>query len=110
MKTPEILLQHNCPLRIEGGGTTLECVAGTVWLTNALTAGDVFLRPGERHRLAAGLTLIEALGTASIVLHPRASRWQRIISAARSSFLLSSLHEHTLRRWRIHQQTPLRIV
>lgn len=88
MKTPEILLQHNCPLRIEGGGARLECVAGTVWLTNALTAGDVFLRPGERYCLADGLTLVEALGVARIVLYPPLSRRQRIISAA-WGFLLS---------------------
>lgn len=87
MTTQEIELRHNCPLRIERAGATLECTAGTVWLTGA-TPDDLFLRAGERYCLGAGPTLVEALGAARIVLHPPLSRRQRIISAA-WGFLLS---------------------
>lgn len=91
MKTPEISLQHNCPLCIPGGGITVECLAGTVWLTNSRAAGDVFLRPGDRHQLVGGLTLVESLGTARIMLHPPTTLWRRIFSGI-WGFLLSYAH------------------
>lgn len=102
-----ISLQHNRPLRI-AGGTRVECIAGQVWLTSTGQAGDVFLHAGERFTVDGhGLALIEALGTARVVLHPPALpllRWMRAIAIPKSWFLLSSLHERmrTVRfpRWR----------
>lgn len=91
METREIELQHNCPLRIERVGATIECTAGTIWVTSTAVAGDLFLHPGARHRLPGGTTLVEALGTARIVLHPPATRWRRILSAV-WRFLLSYAH------------------
>jgi hypothetical protein len=94
-------LQHNRPLRIDGPrGALLECTAGTIWITGTDMAGDLFLRAGERRHLGGGRTLVEALGTAKIVLHPPVSRWQRILRAMGRGFLLSSRHEHTSRRLR----------
>jgi hypothetical protein len=87
MWTREIELQHNRPLRVERSGATIECKAGTVWVTNPALAGDLFLRAGERQRLPGGTTLVEALGCARIVLHPRATPWHRA-AAAVSRFCL----------------------
>lgn len=70
----EIELQHNRPLRI-CRLATVECRTGTIWVTNSALAGDLFLRAGERRRLPAGITLIEALGTARVVLRP-AGLWR----------------------------------
>lgn len=76
------------PLRVERSGATIECKAGTVWITNPALAGDLFLRAGERRRLPGGATLIEALGRARVVLHPRAT-FRRRIAAAVSRFFLA---------------------
>lgn len=94
MPDREIKLQYNQPLRI-AGALTVECAAGTVWLTSSGEAGDVFLHAGERKTLSGGgLTLIEAIGAGCIVrLHPPLSPWQRIIAVAKRRFLLSWLHE-----------------
>lgn len=106
MRTREIALQHNQALPIRGA-MTVECVAGTVWLTSADRAGDVFLHAGESFAAhGRGLMLIEALGAARVVLQPPLSRWTRTIAVAKRCFLLSSPHERmrTMRfpRWRNH--------
>lgn len=93
MTTRELALQHNRPLRIEasGGVVVVECVAGTVWLTSADRPGDVFLRAGESLAVhGQGLTLIEALGDARVVMQPPLSYWMRAITVAKRLFLLSS--------------------
>ncbi|MBA3033905.1 MAG: DUF2917 domain-containing protein [Gammaproteobacteria bacterium] len=107
MTTRELALQHNRPLRIEAieGVVLVKCVAGTVWLTSADRPGDVFLRAGESLAVHGyGLTLIEALGAARVVLQPPRPHWMRAITVAKRMFLLSSLHERmrTVRfpRWR----------
>ena len=101
-----ILLQHNCPLRIDGAaGRVLECVAGTVWITSAAAAGDVFLRAGESHRLGGGLTLVEALGEARIVLHASSAIGGRVF--ALGAAVLSSMHERMRAMRHTRRRTPL---
>jgi len=105
-----ITLQHNRPLRIVRA-TRIECIAGRVWLTSAGQAGDVFLRAGERFTVdGRGLALIEALGTARVVLQPPALpllRWMRAIAIPKRWFLLSS-PDGLLRAMRLPQRrTPL---
>jgi hypothetical protein len=94
MKTGEIELGHNRPLRVTCAGTTVECVAGTIWITSSGMAGDLFLRAGERYRLPSGIALVEALGAARIVLHPSDRLRSRIFSAV-GGFLLSYAHGRT---------------
>lgn len=65
----EIELRHNHPLLIRQVAT-IECKAGTIWVTSSKLAGDLFLHAGERRRVPAGVTLVEALGSARIVLRP----------------------------------------
>lgn len=109
MRRQEITLQFNRPLRI-AGTTTIECVAGRVWLTRSDMPGDIFLRPGECHVLTwPEMALVEALGaqrdTARIVLHaPPASRsyLRRILR-----FLLSCLHERMRALRGIGRRGPL---
>lgn len=102
MTNRKIVLQHNQPLRIEGGMDALrvECVGGTVWLTGLERAGDVFLRTGEAMEIhGRGIVLIEALGRGCIVLHRVPPRWRRLFAAA--AVVLSSTHEY-LRTVRLH--------
>jgi hypothetical protein len=73
MWNQEIELQHNRPLRISGNAI-VECRGGTVWITSSAMAGDHFLRPGEKYRLAGGIILVEALASARIVLQPTGLR------------------------------------
>jgi hypothetical protein len=82
MRTREIELRHNRPLRVGRAGTIIECRAGTVWVTNPALGGDLFLRAGESQRLPGGTTLVEALGRARVVVHPPATCWRRIVAAA----------------------------
>jgi len=101
-----ITLQHNRPLRIESAtGMVLECVAGKVWITGTATAGDIFLRAGERLRLDSGLTLVEALGAALIVLHAAPAAWRRIFTVGAA--VLSSLHERVRIVRLTRRRTPL---
>jgi hypothetical protein len=96
MTNRDLFLQHNRPLRIDAMGTAVlvKCLAGTVWLTSSGRAGDVFLKAGESFTLdGSGLTLIEGLGDARVVLQPPVSRWMNAITVAKGWFLLSSLHE-----------------
>lgn len=98
-----IALLHNIPRRIErAGGCVVECLAGRVWITSAAGAGDIFLRAGERHRLAGGLTLVEALGAARIRVHPAPSRRGRLWPA-----VLSSSHEFMRALRDIRRRNPL---
>lgn len=107
MTNRELFLQHNRPLRIDamGAAVLVKCLTGTVWLTSSKCAGDIFLRAGDRFVVeGSGLTLIEGMGSARVVLQPPVSRWMSAIAVARSWFLLSSRHERmrTVRfpRWR----------
>lgn len=91
MEKQTIALQHNRPLRI-AGPTRIECRAGRLWLTQTGGAGDVFLRAGDSYHLDwPEMVLVEALGSAHIVLQAPPSRLRHLRRAGR--FLLSSLHE-----------------
>lgn len=60
----ELCLADNQPLSLrQARGVRVVCMAGTLWLTVDGEAGDVFLRPGQSHRIASnGLTLVESIG------------------------------------------------
>lgn len=57
-------------LRIrDGGGSTIECRRGTVWVTEENRPRDVVLGPGARHVLSKpGLAFVQALGDAELAL------------------------------------------
>lgn len=100
-----LALEHNRPVRI-AGPVRIECVSGTIWLTRVDIAGDVFLHAGDSYALAwPESVLVEALGSAHVVLRAEPSAWRR--SLAPVTDMLSFLHERmrTLRNtWR---RTPL---
>lgn len=109
MRTQELKLQYNRPVRI-AGTTTIECVAGRVWLTRTGGAGDLFLRPGERLTLEwPDMVLAEALGAASggarLVLHRPVSLWRRALERAR--LVLSSMNERMRALRRVGRRGPL---
>ncbi|KAB2926541.1 MAG: DUF2917 domain-containing protein [Dechloromonas sp.] len=60
----ELGLADNHPLSLRGArGLRVVCTAGTIWLTEDGEPGDVFLLPGQSHRLAGnGLALVESIG------------------------------------------------
>lgn len=66
----ELCLADNAPVRLSRArGVRVTCMAGRVWLTVAGEAGDIFLRPGQSHVIAAdGLALLEALGDGRVRL------------------------------------------
>lgn len=57
-------------LRIHGGGgNTLLCRRGTLWVTEENRPRDVLLGPGARHILSQpGLAVVQALGEAEVAL------------------------------------------
>jgi hypothetical protein len=100
-----LTLEHNRPVRI-AGSVRIECVSGTIWLTNMEIAGDVFLHTGDHYELAwPESVLVEALGQARIMLHAEPATGRRLIALVAG--VLSSLHERmrTLRLMR--RRTPL---
>lgn len=66
----ELCLADNHPLSLrDARGLRVRCTAGTIWLTVEGEAGDVFLRPGQSHRLASnGLAILESIGGGRIRL------------------------------------------
>lgn len=66
----EICLKDNQPLRLDDArGLRIECIAGTVWITEVAMPDDVFLLPGQSHRITGnGLSLIEGVGGGRIRL------------------------------------------
>lgn len=72
----EKYLFTNHPLRlIRARGMDVACAEGIIWITVAGEAADIFLRPGEQHRLSSNrLTLIEAIGSGSVRLTPASNR------------------------------------
>lgn len=66
----ELCLAHNQPLSLRDAcGLRVVCMAGTIWLTVDGEAGDIFLRPGQSHRIASdGLALVESIGSGRIRL------------------------------------------
>jgi hypothetical protein len=53
----------------DGAGSTLQVLAGSVWVTEENSPRDVVLKPGQCWQLArSGLAIIEAFSDASISL------------------------------------------
>lgn len=80
----EFVLTENQPLAARRArGALIVCTGGTIWITVAGEAGDIFLHAGQAHRIPSnGLALIEAVGHGSIRIqaHPRQAplgRWLR---------------------------------
>lgn len=96
LENAQLRLQENRPLRLANGrGVTICCLDGIAWLTVEGEAGDCFLAPGQKHRLASdGVALIEGMrGTATIRLEPAGPR----LIANRPSLKMKS--PHWVRRW-----------
>lgn len=82
----ELFLSENRPLRVTGAhGIRVCCLQGTVWITTAGRAEDVFLRSGQWHEIDSGaLTLIEGVGQAQIrferpaLVRVASRRWRRL--------------------------------
>jgi len=66
----ELGLADNHPLSLRGArGLRIVCTAGTIWLTVDGEPGDIFLLPGQSHRLVSnGLALVESIGGGRIRL------------------------------------------
>ena len=78
----ELLLVDNVPIRLSSAnGVCVRCTAGTVWLTVAGEAGDIFLRAGESYWLRGnGLALLEGLVDGSRVhLKKMPSPWRAVV-------------------------------
>lgn len=74
----ELLLRPNQPLGLRRGeGVTVRCLTGTAWLTVSGNGDDVFLGPGQSHRLDNdALALVEAVHQETVVsLEAPCSRW-----------------------------------
>ncbi len=64
LREGELCLADDSPVRLRRArGVRVACTAGQVWLTVAGEAGDILLRAGQSHVIAAdGLALLEGLG------------------------------------------------
>lgn len=75
----QLVLQENRPRSLDdAGGAELRAVSGIVWITEPGATQDVFLRPGQGHRiLGKGRVVVEAVrGEARIELgHPGWQGW-----------------------------------
>lgn len=67
-------LSENTPIRLSNArGISVQCTAGTIWITLTGEAGDIFLQAGERWTIKSnGLALIESIGTGRIRLEKQA--------------------------------------
>lgn len=66
------------------GGCEIVCLEGLLWLTEAGGGADIWLRPGQRHRLRrTGRAVLEAVGGSRVGLRRPAvaSRWHRLAAA-----------------------------
>ena len=70
LKLPAITLHHSQSHRIEAGkGQLVQCLAGTVWLTQDNDPRDIVLEPGEEALIERdGLSVVTALSDAQFVL------------------------------------------
>ncbi len=78
----EISLQNNHPISLRRAqGVRIVCTHGTIWITVAGKAEDIFLMPGQSHCLENNrLTLIESIGQGRIRLD--APSWAGIFQLA----------------------------
>ena len=69
LNSAEIRLLENAPISLRNAaGKQITCAAGTLWITFAGNAGDLFLVAGEScHVKGNGLVVAEAIGSASRV-------------------------------------------
>ncbi|KXB31153.1 hypothetical protein AT959_10745 [Dechloromonas denitrificans] len=70
LQSGEYELSDNTPIRLKNArGISVQCTAGTIWITLTGEAGDVFLQAGECWAIKSnGLALIESIGTGCIRL------------------------------------------
>ena len=70
LKLPAITLRHGEAHRIESGkGLLVQCLTGTVWLTQDKDPRDIVLEPGEEATIERdGLSLVSALSDARFAL------------------------------------------
>lgn len=70
LTSAEIVLQDNQPVSLRAAkGVSVTCTRGVIWITVAGHLEDIFLAPGESHRLDNNrLTLIESIGHGGIRL------------------------------------------
>ncbi|MER2505716.1 MAG: DUF2917 domain-containing protein [Azonexus sp.] len=68
LNSAEIRLLENAPISLRNAaGKQITCAAGTLWITFAGNAGDLFLVAGEScHVKGNGLVVAEAIGSASV--------------------------------------------
>lgn len=66
----EICLSDNSPIRLSAArGLRVTCAAGTLWITVTGEDGDIFLQPGQSHRIRSnGLAIIESIGAGKVRL------------------------------------------
>ena len=64
LRDGELYLRENTPLRLsDASGIAVRCTQGSLWLTITGETGDIFLIPGESHRIrSAGRVVIESIG------------------------------------------------
>jgi Protein of unknown function (DUF2917) len=69
LKTGAVHLEPNQTLRVvDGAGSTVCAVEGSVWITEENQARDIVLKPGTCYRLRErGLALVNSLGGAAAV-------------------------------------------
>ena len=70
LKLPAITLHHGQSHRIEAGkGLLVQCLAGTLWLTQDNDPRDIVLEPGQEATIErSGLSIVSALCDARFVL------------------------------------------
>ena len=68
--SPEIVLRQSHPIRLKNAaGTRVRCLRGTIWITVASEADDVFLGAGQSYLIRRnGLSLVERIGNSSVQL------------------------------------------
>jgi len=70
LKLPSISLHHGQAHRIESGkGLLVQCLSGTLWLTQDSDPRDIVLEPGQEAIIErSGLSVVSALSDARFVL------------------------------------------
>ena len=65
LKSAELCLKENHPLCLRAGkGLQIACTDGTLWITIAGQAEDIFLHVGERYQLKSNaLAIVESIGS-----------------------------------------------
>ena len=93
LQSGEYKLSENAPIRLNNArGVSIQCTAGTIWITLTGEAGDIFLQTGERWSIKNnGLALIESIGTGCIRLE-----WPSRFTAANLGKSIKRLRQTTL--------------